>query len=627
MPPKISVIIPVYNAAKSLPRCLDSILNQKYGGELEIVCVNDGSADNSLQILEEYSAKYPVIKVITQNNKGAAAARNAGIDAATGKYISFVDADDYILDGLYAKFAKAAGNDDIDIYMFNGTTVNAGGQAVSSFFTPRTFKPNITENDCVDYKDIADFFYGNQAVWNKIYRADFLREHNFRMKEGSIFEDTLFNFATIINALKIRFTYQSFYIYTQNPQSVTNSIGANSIDLLAIFEDMEKETEKCGLEHLFSYALFQLEYEKVIETLSLTKPEFRQELFCKAQEFLKKRIEKLNPQIYLRLVNINFGLALLNYSYKQFCDTLLLSKDKFHFVAVKPKNPMFSVIVPIYNVQRFLPLCIKSLTNQTFEDFEIICVNDGSTDGSRALLEQYAQADARITLINQENRGLGGARNTGVRAAKGDYLVFVDSDDWLALDALQKMSESVKQNEADMYMFELSEFVDQTMQLKPYDYLKRFAGFEICNIKDIADRMFIAPSVCNKFYRRDFWLNNKLFFEEKVYFEDIPVHTKSMILAQKIAFCRHNLYYYRIRANSIMNSGYSDKKIDDLVHAFVSKINWLKQENIYDEYREYLANFARVNFDIQIKRLGSVYTENIQNKIKNCAELCELLRL
>ena len=126
--------------------------------------------------------------------------------------------------------------------------------------------------------------------------------------------------------------------------------------------------------------------------MGLTKPEFRQELFNKAQEFLKNRITRLNPQIYLKLININFGLALLNYTYEQFCNTLLLSKNTFHFSQIKPKNPMFSIIVPVYNVQRFLPLCIKSLTNQSYDNFEIICINDGSTDNSKELLEQYAKA-------------------------------------------------------------------------------------------------------------------------------------------------------------------------------------------------------------------------------------------
>ena len=106
MEPKISIVIPVYNAEKYLSGCLDSILAQQYGGELELICVNDGSNDNSAQILQNYAAKNLNIKVISQVNKGAAAARNAGMKAASGKYISFIDADDYILAGLYSKFAQ-----------------------------------------------------------------------------------------------------------------------------------------------------------------------------------------------------------------------------------------------------------------------------------------------------------------------------------------------------------------------------------------------------------------------------------------------------------------------------------------------------------------------------------------
>lgn len=625
MLPKISVVIPVYNAGQYISRCLDSILVQKYAGELEIICVDDGSTDNSAQIIREYANHNSNIRVISQSNKGAAAARNSGMDAARGKYISFIDADDYILDGLYSEFSRVISNGDIDIYMFNGLVENGVYNTQSTFFTSNIFKPGVTENDCFNYSKIADFFYGNQGIWNKIYRADFLKRHNFRLLEGCIFEDTLFNFVTIINAEKIRFTYKKFYKYMINPRSVTNSIGKNSLDLFKIFEAMECEAKKLNLEYFFSYALFQLEYEKIIETLGLTKPEFRQELFNKAQEFLKNRITRLNPQIYLKLININFGLALLNYTYEQFCNTLLLSKDTFHFSQIKPKNPMFSIIVPVYNVQRFLPLCIKSLTNQSYDNFEIICINDGSTDNSKELLEQYAKADARITVINQKNKGLGGARNTGVRAAKGEYLLFVDSDDWLALDALQKLNESVNQNKADVYMFGLLEFMDRTMKIRPSEYMEHFSGFSTCNINDIADKMYIAPGAWNKLYRREYFIQNDLFFEEKVYFEDVLIHTKSLICAKKIAFCCHNLYYYRIRAGSIINSGYSDKKIDDLIHAFVSTINWLKQKGIYAEYRQKLSDFAYISFNMQLRILGKQFAEIVQNKIKNSRELSELM--
>ena len=118
--PKISVIIPVYNCAKYLPMCLNSIIYQTYDN-LEIICINDGSKDNSGKILEQYKQKDTRIKVITQHNQGQSAARNKGIETATGDYISFIDGDDWVSLSLYQKFAKKLKEikQDIDIYMFN----------------------------------------------------------------------------------------------------------------------------------------------------------------------------------------------------------------------------------------------------------------------------------------------------------------------------------------------------------------------------------------------------------------------------------------------------------------------------------------------------------------------------
>ena len=120
MQPEISVIIPVYNAAEFLPRCLDSVLQQELQ-DIEIICINDGSTDNSEQVIKEYAGKDDRIKLISRPNKGAAAARNAGIKAAEGKYIAFVDADDFLNPGLFKLFTEKNAQNDVDIFMFNGT--------------------------------------------------------------------------------------------------------------------------------------------------------------------------------------------------------------------------------------------------------------------------------------------------------------------------------------------------------------------------------------------------------------------------------------------------------------------------------------------------------------------------
>lgn len=113
---------------------------------------------------------------------------------------------------------------------------------------------------------------------------------------------------------------------------------------------------------------------------------------------------------------------------------------------------MISIIVPIYNVAQYLPKCLDSLLNQTYENIEIICVNDGATDGSSDILEKYAAKDKRIKIITQKNEGLSGARNTGIKAANGEWTMFVDSDDWIAASCCQTLIEKTESNH-DLYIF------------------------------------------------------------------------------------------------------------------------------------------------------------------------------
>ncbi len=626
MKPLVTVVVPVYNAQKYLSHCLDSIIAQNFES-MEIILVNDGSTDASEEIINAYQSKYPFIRYIKQKNKGAAAARNAGIKEADGDYISFIDADDYIDLGLYQDFQEKIKDQEVDIFMFNANIISQENRTAIAFTTD-FFKPGVKEGDVIDYKSIANFFYGNHSICNKIYRKDFLRQKKIWMKEGCIFEDTLFNFATLINAEKILFTYKAYYNYLNvSENSVTHTIGKNAFDLFDIALAMEETAENLGLYPYFEYALFQYEYECLIKTISQTEQKYRRKLFLEGQKFLLPRIKKLNPNIYMRLVNINYGLAFLNYSYEQFADTLLLSKSDFEFKQKNIEKPRFSIIVPMYNVERFVPLCLKSLISQTFEDFEIICVDDGSPDNSKDLIKEYAQKDSRIKLIVQENKGLGGARNTGVRAARGEYLLFVDSDDWLSLNALEKMDETIKQNPTDLGLFSFNIFIDQTMKLDPCDMLKMFENIpDVFTASQIASIMFIHLCVWNKYYRREFFIKNNLFFEENIYFEDILIHTKALIKAKSIAMCRHNLYYYRIREDSIMQSTYSDKKINDVVKALSSTIKWLKENGVYEFYRPSFARFTATALNNHFRRAGAAYSGALKSALEKDEELVALFK-
>ena len=123
-----------------------------------------------------------------------------------------------------------------------------------------------------------------------------------------------------------------------------------------------------------------------------------------------------------------------------------------------------SIVLPVYNVANYLRKCLDSLVNQTFEDFEVICVNDGSTDLSLGILEGYSLTDSRFKIITQENQGLSGARNTGIQHVQGDYILFVDSDDWLEETALEQLYEHVEGFNSDITMFKFKYYNENSSE-------------------------------------------------------------------------------------------------------------------------------------------------------------------
>lgn len=178
-------------------------------------------------------------------------------------------------------------------------------------------------------------------------------------------------------------------------------------------------------------------------------------------------------------------------------------------------SPLVSIIVPIYNVEQYLPACLDSLVNQTLQDIEIICVNDGSTDNSASVVRDYMQQDARIRLIEQDNQGLSAARNAGIRNANGKYLQFLDADDILLPDKLTKQVQELEQTNADVCVCHHSMFTDTPNtvwenELSNAEYCLTKEGF----LYNWGDSFVIA--IHSGLFRKAFLMNNKLQFEERV---------------------------------------------------------------------------------------------------------------
>ena len=226
-------------------------------------------------------------------------------------------------------------------------------------------------------------------------------------------------------------------------------------------------------------------------------------------------------------------------------------------------QPKVSVIIPVFNVEEYLQECLESVLQQSLQDIEIICVNDGSTDNSRIILEKFAEADKRILVINQENKGLSAARNVGLRCAKGKYIYFLDSDDYLATDALELLSSDMNARNLDLLLFNAKVFSEKGVEEKrvqdDISYFKRTHEYPfIYKGEDLMrmlweNREYIAP-VFLQMVRRDFLNKHDIRFYENIIHEDEIYTLQVMFSAKKTGYLHKILYHRRVRPNSIMTS-------------------------------------------------------------------------
>ena len=253
--------------------------------------------------------------------------------------------------------------------------------------------------------------------------------------------------------------------------------------------------------------------------------------------------------------------------------------------------PKASVIVPVYKVEEYLEKCVQSILAQTERDFELILVDDGSPDRCGALCDSLAQTDSRIRVIHQENQGLGGARNTGIREARGDWLLLVDSDDWIEPKILEKAMEAGLREEADLVMFAFRTVDEQGRELGVFrEDMPKERGI---TLQEHKEALLTAPCAWNKLYRRGFFQGTGLAYPPRVWYEDLRTTPKLMAKAGRMVFLDEVGYNYLQRQGSIMKSANLERN-REILDAFDDLLPWFRKEGLFEAYRrelEYLAVF------------------------------------
>ena len=351
---------------------------------------------------------------------------------------------------------------------------------------------------------------------------------------------------------------------------------------------------------------------------------------------LEKRFYYVNPKLFC--FNDNDRAAESDrINAKRFLRKLMPEKSSFE---KEVENPLISIIVPVYNVEKYLRQCLESLINQTYKNIEIICINNGSTDKSSEILVEFAQKDSRIKIITQEKSGVSAARNSGLKIASGDYIMFVDSDDWTEIDACEKLITEAKLTGADVVLFSHYDVFPNKKNL--YDISKncKKSYYKFDNIDDYIKNIIYAPGILwDKFCRKDF-IENIAFIPDLAQSEDMLFWFEVLYNKPVISVFNQALYNYRnISVSSILNA------FENSIKKYGKAHELLKQSNLYKnaskEGRMYLTdrnmnyfcwmwvkhkNKRDIIFD-EIQKYLKEYNDFDKNSVKNLTNYKKLEKI
>ena len=531
--PLVSVLTPIYNVEKYLPQCLDSLIAQTMQN-IEFICINDGSTDNSLAILEEYAAKDSRFVIVDKPNSGYGASMNRGLAIAKGEYIGIVESDDFAEPDMFEALYQMAKKQDADVcksnyYQFNDLSGSSFVKNYKDEFIGVVFRPRDAKWQKV--------FHTTPCIWSAIYKRSFLISNNIDFNEtpGASFQDTAFVLKAWIAAERAVIVPEGYLHYrVDRPESSVRS--------------SSKPFCVCD------------EYASVEGWLA-ERPAFRAAIIkrlnaCKVGTYIwnARRLDDSVRDEFIQRAHEELTLAYRSDE----IEFSMLSKERQRFVHRLIENPeqtkaderarssisrpvKVSVIVATFNNGNYLDETLASLSGQTLQDIEIIVVNDGSTDNTQAIIHRRQQLDPRIIHVYQENAGVGSARNRALDMATGECIAFCDGDDIVPPKAYEKLYSAIALNRADMSIGSMLEFslVHKTEypQTKIHSQAQEISKFDL--------NFNWALSLCNKMFRRSVIESLELRFDDRIMGEDSVFMARYLSACSSIVGANEKVYQYR----------------------------------------------------------------------------------
>ena len=468
--PMISVVIPMYNCEEFVEELLGGLLRQSFK-DFEVICVIDGSADGTEKRVREFCAADPRVHMIVQKHKGAGAARNKGLEAAAGEYIIWLDADDLYEPELLKELFDACEKTDADMAMCLARIRDyEDGSVKEEYGFNKEVYPEGRANRPGDPMVLRRSI--DVGVQFKLFRTAFVRENRLTFSDTRVANDWFFDHASRISARRITAVHKVLVEYRRriNASSITSDRSLYLADSLAAVNELWVWLDRTGrlpqyreyycsaFDSALGYNMRFKRTEEFVQAIAVTINESRPwcemdgaallktlKLSIGGRERFTKMYESAFRELSAEEIRGSVGKK-EKQSVLEGCANALGVIRSVREISYKKYGrnslavPKVSVIIPVFNVERYIDRCISSLAAQTLKEMEFIFIDDRSGDGSMKKVDAFAEKDGRVRIVhNRENIGAGASRNHGIDLALGEYLEFMDPDDYVAEDFYERL--------------------------------------------------------------------------------------------------------------------------------------------------------------------------------------------
>ncbi len=583
----ISVVVPVFNCKPYIHECIDSVLNQDYP-DFEVICIFDGES------IEDYGCTSYLsdsrVTLIVNEFAGVSESRNIGVSRSRGRYIYFLDGDDYLSEGALGKLVDLMESQNLDVLNFDADLFIHGKPR--SEVSVNRYERNLPVGGVVTGPAMLNIMLDQNQfrcpVWLLCIRHSFYSESNLGFYKGIIHEDDLFTYCCLMNARRTMWVGEKVSQHRIREDSImSKDLSHLNLDgYIRVCVELQKFNR-----NVFQTSIAVAYYNRVLK-LVVERGALLDDDECAL-------ISPLDRESYDIFVTSGDANILAKVDSRVMSAIMPRDASLFERLAADYINrPAVSVIMPVFNASYYLHDALDDVLDQTVSNIELICVDDGSTDDSLQILKEYAERNSNITVISQENRFAGAARNTGLEIARGDYILFLDSDDRFDHRMVEMVLGSAFSNSSDVVVFGADAFDSETGEHSPTKWMLKsdLAPGESFNPSEANSVLFqmMTGVPWNKLFKSDFIQSLGLKFQETVRSNDVYFVLSAVSQAHRISIVNNVLVHYR-RNNIHSLQGTVAATPLAVYEAYYSVKKRLLENGTYEQFRVSFINACILN--------------------------------